>query len=445
MCSIFCSIGLAQAQFIVIDDIEIEGNKKTKNWVILRELNIGVGDSVLIADTAKVIRRNQKQLLNSELFNEAQLQFNGNTLEIKVAEKWYFWPIPVIDLADRNFNQWWLSRDPRRLIYGTELKLENLRGRNERLFGDLTLGYTRQANLTYEIPVFEKYQNLGMEVNAALIANKEVWYKTDSNKVKFYNNVDEIGIVRAQASIDFIRRRGVNQYQSYGFAWRQTQVTDSVIQLNPEFLGESSRNLNIFSLRYGFILDKRDIRGQPLKGNYWNVQLAFHHLPEFSNQWAPELRYRSSHYLPLGGKWFTSGGLHLKWSERQPFRFNRAIGYDYNVLRGYEFYVADGESSAVFKTNLKYALLLNKKYNFGFIPVETYKEANNTLFLLAFYDGGYVANSNPLSSNTFTNRYLNGFGVGVEWVVWYDRMIRFEWSQNHTGENGIYVSFKMGV
>lgn len=307
------------------------------------------------------------------------------------------------------------------------------------------MGYTRQANLTYEIPVFEKYQNLGMEVNAALIANKEVWYKTDSNKVKFYNNVDEIGIVRAQASIDFIRRRGVNQYQSYGFAWRQTQVTDSVIQLNPEFLGESSRNLSIFSLRYGFILDKRDIRGQPLKGNYWNVQLAFHHLPEFSNQWAPELRYRSSHYLPLGGKWFTSGGLHLKWSERQPFRFNRAIGYDYNVIRGYEYYVADGESSAVFKTNLKYALLLNKKYNFGFIPVETYKEANNTLFLLAFYDGGYVANSNPLPSNTFTNRYLNGFGVGVEWVVWYDRMIRFEWSQNHTGENGIYVSFKMGV
>lgn len=440
---LFCNQVFGQQ--IVLEEIVISGNKKTKEWVILRELDVQTGDTIYLKDTAAILLKNKKQLLNSELFNDVKVSLKEQKLYIKVKEKWYFWPIPVIDLADRNFNQWWLSKDPRRLIYGTELKLENLRGRNERLYGNLTLGYTKQADLTYEIPVFEKHQNLGLIANAAILSNKEVWFATDSNKVQFYNNVNEVGIVRSKASLDFIRRKGVNQYQSYGLAWQNANIKDTIAQLNPNFLGNGKKQLNLFSLRYGFILDKRDIRGQPLKGNYLNAQLSLNYLPGNTKEFIPELRFRSSHFLTLSQKWYASAGFHVKLSQTQPYRFNRAIGYDYNVIRGYEYYVADGARSAVFKTNLKYALLLNKKYNFGFIPVESYKEANNTLFLLAFYDGGYAQNSIQSPSNSFTNSYLNGYGVGLEWVVWYDRMVRFELSRNHVGETGVYVSFKMGV
>lgn len=438
---------MLSAQSFLIEKIEISGNKRTKEWVIKRELSLKIGDEVNSKDSSKLLLQNKKQLLNSELFNDVDIHFEGSVLKILVSEKWYFWPIPVIDLADRNFNQWWLSKDPRRLIYGTELKLENLNGRNERLYGNLTLGYTRQADLTYEIPVFEKYQNLGLVLNGAIIANKEVWLKTEDNKVQFYNNVEEFGITRSRVSAKVIKRKGVNQYQTFSLGWKQARVTDTVAVLNPDFLGDGKKQLNIFSTNYSFILDQRDVRGQPLKGNYFNLQLGLNHIAENKSeeQWIPELRYRSSHFLPVSGRWFSSAGIHFKVSQNMPYRFNRAIGYDYQVVRGYEYYVADGPVAAVFKTNVKYALLLNKKYRFGFIPVESYKEANNTLFLLAFYDGGFAENRNPEQANSFNNRYLQGYGVGVEWVVWFDRMIRFEYSRNHIGEMGLYVSFKMGI
>ena len=45
----------------------------------------------------------------------------------------------------------------------------------------------------------------------------------------------------------------------------------------------------------------------------------------------------------------------------------------------------------------------------------------------------------------FSNQLLYGYGVGLEWIVWYDRMVRFEVSRNHLNEIGFFVSFKMGV
>jgi len=431
---------------LVVQNVVITGNKKTKEWVILRELNLKKGSLYLIQDTGKIISLNKKQILNSGLFNDANLRIEKEVLYVDVQEKWYFWPIPIIDIADRNFNQWWLTKDPKRLIYGTELKYENVRGRNERLFANLTLGYTKQADITYHIPVIKKRQNLGFIFHAAYLANKEVWFATDSNKVQFYNDVNEIGIRRAKASAGIIRRKGINQYQYYKLNWQQANIIDTIVQLNPEFLGNANKKLNIYSLNYNFIWDKRDIRGQPLSGNYYNISADVHYLDP-TDQLVPVLNYRSSHFRPLGGKWFSSLGVHAKLStpNNQPYRYNRAIGYDYNVVRGYEYYVVDGANSGVVKTNLKYALLLNKAYKFGFVPVETYKKANNSLFLLAFYDAGYADNPGVRKSNTFSNRLLHGYGVGVEWVVWYDRMVRFELSRNHLNELGFYVSFKMGV
>lgn len=429
-----------------INDISIEGLTKTKEWVLLRELSIQKGSKIAISDTSTVLEQNKKQILNCGLFTAATIHIRSSTLYLRVKEKWYFFPIPVIDVADRNLNQWLLTKDPRRLIYGTELILKNVGGLNHTLTSNLTLGYTKQADVKYLIPVIKRNQNVGFEFQAAYMANKEVWLETVNNKVRFYNNVDEVGIKRAKASAGLIRRKGINQYQYYRLKWENARTTDTIVRMNPEFLSNSNSMIHMFSANYNFVLDRRDIRSQPTKGNYFNLNLDLNYIQQQS-QFIPVLNYRSSHFKPLGGRWYGSLGVHAKLSTpaKQPYRYNRAVGYEYNVLRGYEYYVVDGANSGVLKTNLKYALMLNKKVPFNFIPVKSYKEANNTLFLLAFYDAGYVNNDFSNSSNTFTNRYLNGYGVGLEWVVWYSRMVRFELARNHINELGFYVSFKMGV
>ena len=232
--------------------IKISGNKKTQEWVILREMNVKMGDQLAHSDQKSIFEKDKKQLLNSGLFNEVEIQITGCQLIVTVREKWYFWPIPIIDLADRNFNQWWLSKDPKRLIYGTELKYENVRGRNEKLLANLTLGYTKQADVTYLIPVIKKRQNLGFAFNAAYLANKEVWYATDSNKVQFHNDVNEVGIKRFKASAGIIRRKGINQYQYYNLKWEHASTVDTIVQLNPNFFSNGNKQLSIFTLNYKF-------------------------------------------------------------------------------------------------------------------------------------------------------------------------------------------------
>ena len=135
------------------------------------------------------------------------------------------------------------------------------------------------------------------------MANKEVWYATDSNKVQFHNDVNEVGIKRFKASAGIIRRKGINQYQYYNLKWEHASTVDTIVQLNPNFFSNGNKQLSIFTLNYNFVLDKRDIRGQPLSGNYFNINANLNYLDP-PDQFVPVLNYRSSHFKPLGGKWF---------------------------------------------------------------------------------------------------------------------------------------------
>jgi len=450
-----CCFGLLNCavngqEYVQISEIKIIGNTYTKAWIIHREMNLKIGDSILIKDTAIVLGHNVNQLLNLNLFNQVNLQFEGTVLVVIVAEQWYWLPIPMIEIADRNFNQWWLSKDPARLIYGLELKLKNLRGRNESFYGTFTLGYTKIADFKYVIPALRKHPNIGLILEAGWLANREVWYKTENNKVQFYDSDIRSAIVNKKAAATFSLRKGNQTYNNFYIGFNQTKLEDNEVNenLNPAMLGDGNNKLSMFGVGYNFILDKRDVRGQPLVGNYYNTNISINYVTtQTRDVIMPLLNYRSSHFRHLKGKWFSSTGFHLKASlpSRQVYLLNRAIGYDYNVIRGYEYNVIDGNHSAVIKTNLKYAILLNKKLNFGFIPVKNYKSANNTLFAVAFLDAGYAHNRYALASNTFANSPLYGYGIGAEWIVWFDRIVRLEFANNHINKPGVYISFKMGI
>lgn len=446
----FVAMAAKAQEYVQISEVKIVGNTYTKAWIIHRELNLKMGDSILIKDTAALLGHNVNQLLNLNLFNHVYLQLEGTVLVVKVSERWYWLPIPTIDFADRNFNQWWLSKDPTRLIYGLELNLKNLRGRNESFYGTFTLGYTKIADFKYIIPALKKHRNIGIILEAGWLANREIWYKTENNKVQFYDSDIRSAIIKKKAIVTFSLRKGNQTYNNFYISLNQTKLKDNEVNdnLNPAMLGNGNNKLSTYGIGYNFILDKRDVRGQPLTGNYYNTDISVSYInPHTQYAIMPMIKYRSSHFMHLKGRWFASTGLHLKASfpPKQAYILNRAIGYNYNVIRGYEFYVVDGNHSAVVKTNLKYAILLNKTVNFGFMPLKNYKRANNTLFAVAFFDAGYAHNRYALATNTFENKPLYGYGIGAEWIVWYDRTIRLEFANNHINKPGVYISFKMGI
>lgn len=64
---------------LIIQQINIVGNQKTKENIILRELDFVVGDSIKKEDLAKRIDLNSRKLVNTNLFITVEINYTQNT------------------------------------------------------------------------------------------------------------------------------------------------------------------------------------------------------------------------------------------------------------------------------------------------------------------------------------------------------------------------------
>ncbi|MBY0426818.1 MAG: hypothetical protein K2Q22_14375, partial [Cytophagales bacterium] len=111
--------------YFLIKNITLEGNKRTRNSIITRELNVKQGDTVLLKDYDSLVTWNSQRVFNTRLFNKVTIGTYPDSgrqrdLQIKMAERWYIFPIPIISFGDRNPNEWLKQRgaDIRRLNFG---------------------------------------------------------------------------------------------------------------------------------------------------------------------------------------------------------------------------------------------------------------------------------------------------------------------------------------
>ena len=63
------------------------------------------------------------------------------------------------------------------------------------------------------------------------------------------------------------------------------------------------------------------------------------------------------------------------------------------------------------------------------------------LYLKAQFDGGYVYADQYRANNPLSNSWLYGGGLGLDFVTYYDRVFRFEYSVNKLGKGGLYIHF----
>ena len=104
----------APAQDLRVVGVTLSGNKVTRDRIILRELLVQEGDSLGTAAFYERLERSRQNLMNTGLFNTVDLlplflDMRTVIVEVVVNERWYLWPAIVFDLADPNFNTWWLT------------------------------------------------------------------------------------------------------------------------------------------------------------------------------------------------------------------------------------------------------------------------------------------------------------------------------------------------
>ena len=93
----------------------IIGNRRTKDYIIKREIHFKEGDSIQTRRLLEECELARQQIHNTTLFAEVQADpslvgANQFDLFVKVKEKWYIYPTPQFQLVDRTLNEWLLVK-----------------------------------------------------------------------------------------------------------------------------------------------------------------------------------------------------------------------------------------------------------------------------------------------------------------------------------------------
>jgi outer membrane protein assembly factor BamA len=436
--------------FVVISNIRIEGAKKTQPRLILRELDFAQGDSLPGAEAKDILLRNRNKIFNTNLFVTVDLSLQPGSggqidLLIRVTERWYVFPMLIFELADRNFNEWWVdrNRDLRRTQYGVRVAHKNFRGRGEVLRATAQFGFTKRFELGYNIRYLDRAQKSGLGFVVSYSDNRSVAYKTEYNKL-VYSDFDGLARDRFYTGVSYSYRPHFYGTHRIDARFHYNTIADTIARLNPDYFLDGRTTQRYATLSYQYIWDRRDIAAYPLKGHFFLGEISQSGLTRAEDVHQTTVGAYYSLYQPLGKKFYGSMGLRGRMITpgRQPYPNYRAIGYGFDYLRGYEYNVVDGQHFALAKLTLKRELFSVEQQvpiPFGLTQFQTLPIA---MYLTAYGDAGYVyAPIRYSETNLLDNTLLYGGGLGIDIVTFYNLVFRINYSINRQGQRGFFFHF----
>ncbi len=430
-----------------IGEIVIEGNRRTKPFIILRELPFKSGDSIQLAEVVKHFEIARQQLMNTTLFNEvvvALKSFRGYYLDvvITVKERWYVFPIPYLKPIDRNLTEWAKQGyDMDRLNYGFKFTYYNFTGRNDKLRLWLITGYTKQIEFQYDQPYADQTLKHGYKVGFSYSTNKEVNYASDGNQQLFIDSLSDIR--RWHGSIEYTYRPRLRTFHGLRLGFTHQEVDSNVVFLNPDYYGEGRTSIVYPELEYTLKHVNVDYIPFPLTGWMGEMSLLRRGIGTQMDLW------QFAGKLTKG--WKLAPKLYFSWQGygvvkapfKQPYINQRLFGYGDLYLRGLEKYVIDGVAGVMARHTVRREI-----FNFSiptFLKSTSHDRIPFKIYARTFSDIGYAHNPNMMHttfSNSLSNRLLYTGGFGIDVVTFYDFIIRLDYSFNQLGQKDLFLHIK---
>lgn len=435
--------------FVIVRQVKIVGNIRTKEKIIFRDMAIKAGDSLQKAKLTDVLEADRKKIFNTNLFvtvkvSSEEIDNQQIDVTVEVKERLYLVVLPVFYLADRNFNEWWYERghDLKRTIYGIYGRHSNLTGNNDQLKIRAEIGFIPNFEIAYSTPYLDKTLQTTFSIGAFYGINKTMVYRTWQDKFQFAESEDR---QRERLNLYSVisRRTGFFQNQFLQISYNRTQIADTIARLNPNYFLKGNTQQKYLAISYSYIYDRRDNRQYALKGYRLSFDAIKYGLSARSDINQLNLSGTISQYFPLGRNFYGNYSLRGKVSfpEKQPFLQTQGLGYRNDLVRGYELYVIDGQNYGLVKTNFKYQML-DKIFDLSrYLKVKQFNALPVAAYINTFFDVGYVKNNFPELNNTkFANKWLVGGGIGLDVVTWYNVVGRLNYSLNGAGEKRLFFN-----
>jgi len=378
---------------IVVDSIVINGNERTEEDIIIRELTFKTGDIISRKDLAY----NRERIYSLGLFNFvkvfAEKDSGISNVVVQVDESWYIWPLPVWDIDDNSI---------KKLTYGMMLLYKNFRGRNETITAEVGFGYDPFYSFSYYNPWLDRNLNLSLKssigyqtvttnsISARINAGKDFEYKHINFLFQIGKRIDLYNEIFITSGFDYFEMPSDLKKLSTASGNR----IDNVVNLGIDYLYDT-RNLKQFP-DSGFVaLVSYNNKGFGMGGiNYSTLNLDFRQylsiLGNLTGKWRLATRMTFGKNIPFYNYSFLGSG-------------EKVRGHYNDVREGNHLYFASAE--------IKYPII--KEWDFSIdlplIPVSltSYRIA---VFTNIFLDTGSTQfKYEPLS----TRKFYSGYGCGL--------------------------------
>ena len=441
-----------QNDLVKIHSIQFSGNDKTKEAVLIREMEFKVGDTVEQSNLPELLNVSENRLLSTGLFNKADINITNwdtedNTVEIDVAleENWYLYPTYIFELADRNFNVWWQeqNRSLDRVNYGVKLSHYNLTGYRDRLKAKFQLGYTRKYEIDYLFPYLNEDRTIGVGFQIFYSDNKEMGYVTQENKTLFRKADDERVLLRRfRTGGRLTYRPGNNVFSELRLEFHRNAVNEFVIeQLNPNYFLNGRTQIRFLFLELDLQYDRRIYSLYPQSGFllFGNVKKeGFGLFNEYNNL---SITGGWEYYKKLSPKFILGNRTKAKTNLTRrdvSFANNTGLGWDSDIVSGFELYVMDGTDYMILLNNLKFQFLNKDTKTSKYLPRQ-FEKVNIKMALRGNFDFAYANERLYVETNTINNRWFYGYGVALDLIFFNNFLYSFEFSINDLGETGYFL------
>lgn len=452
------SFDLYSKQYVCVTNICISGNNITKNNVILRELPFKLGDTIGIDKMERSLKMARNNLLNLSLFNYVSISesvneekpenfdtiINNIEVSIIVEERWYIWPLISFTFEDRNLSSWLKEADGDKITVDAGIILYNAWGLNHNLMASYKFGYQKGFSIKYDnfaignskkhIVSFGLYGQFSKTENFISLFNSPVYSRSD----------DEYIVNKFSAKISYSYRPKIRNIQSFVLNFENTRISGTILKLNPKYWGNKDTVRMGIGFNYMYSSDQRDNKQYPLEGYFIQGEFRGYTNHDLSVRYG-QIRTNLQYYYPLTKKWNVSTNLSAGISKKniEAYIFDKAIGYDNVYLRGYEYYVNDGQHYITFNSTIKYNILPTVVTVINFLPfLPKFNKIHFTIYGKAFFDMGYSYHAYPQFSNFMNNKFLCSGGIGLDIISYYDINLSIDYSFNQLKEHGFFFTIK---
>jgi outer membrane protein assembly factor BamA len=272
------------------------------------------------------------------------------------------------------------------------------------------------------------------EITIGTVDNERVFYKPQEGNARTYWHIDGDASLRPRHDLRYALR----------LSYTNAEITDTAAMKSDGYFAGSATTTAFLAAGASISWDTRDSRAFARTGTYADLKidrlglgLLGENEPDITTLFGSLKRWwtlgkRTGLALGAAGKTTIGGTV--------PYFVQEGLGYRHTV-RGYEYYVNDGQHYAMGRANFLLTLVQPRDYYMAPVPLEAFRTLHVALYLDLFTDVGRVWDDQYAELNPLNDEWLAGFGLGLDLVSSYDQVIRLEYSLNALGEDGVFLHF----